>query len=226
MFTFTARRAAVAGAVFSSLALTATPAAAAAPDTWSSRTSGQAVEIEWTQDNRVSGDPLPGNYHIGSIRAEKGSFGTYAYGWIDDFECAPGELPWGHEEESGCEYLGTRKVEGDEDLVVTIDKRLSRGTISGTLLVGGSGHDGHEEEPEPEVPGTPVPIKITVTGSGDTYRSTEVWREQGPDGDYSSSMRTISRGGTVSGSMGRMPFDPAASSARLLSFTERSRWVS
>ncbi len=103
---------------------------------------------------------------------------------------------------------------------------MSRGTISGTLLVGGSGHGGHEEEPEPEVPGTPVPIKITVTGSGDTYRSTEVWREQGPDGDYSSSMRTISRGGTVSGSMGQMPFDPAASSARLLSFTERSRWVS
>ncbi|NNF56400.1 MAG: hypothetical protein HKN03_18385 [Acidimicrobiales bacterium] len=85
---------ALSAAGLAGLALLPAPVAAG-NSTVKSKGTGSSFNISWTEydpDNLLG---LPGNVHIGYLYAESGPYGDYAYGGVTDFECDPGESPWG-----------------------------------------------------------------------------------------------------------------------------------
>jgi len=64
-------------------------------DTIRSRGSGQHFHTSWTEYDPDDILGLPGNVHIGYLSAWTDQYGTYSYGGVTDFECDPGESPWG-----------------------------------------------------------------------------------------------------------------------------------
>lgn len=63
----------------------------------STRTSGvgTSVYLSWTEYDPADQLGLPGNVHIGFLHAENGPYGQYVFGNVTDFDCDPGETPWG-----------------------------------------------------------------------------------------------------------------------------------
>lgn len=87
------------GAVVPALVVSALlPLASAVPtDAGSTRTSGtgRSVHLGWTEYDPDDLLGLPGNVHVGYLYAESGPYGSFVYGNVTDFECEPGESPWG-----------------------------------------------------------------------------------------------------------------------------------
>lgn len=58
---------------------------------------GTRINISWTEYDPENLIGAPGNVHVGYLYAENGPYGTYFFGNVTDFECAPGQSPfWGH----------------------------------------------------------------------------------------------------------------------------------
>lgn len=57
--------------------------------------TGNTINISWTEVDLDNSLGLPGNTHVGYLYAEQGPYGDYLYGAVTDFDCAPGQTPWG-----------------------------------------------------------------------------------------------------------------------------------
>lgn len=68
---------------------------AAGNSTVKTKGTGSSFNISWTEYDPDDLLRLPGNVHIGYLYAESGPYGDYTYGGVTDFECDPGESPYG-----------------------------------------------------------------------------------------------------------------------------------
>lgn len=67
----------------------------AGADSTRTRGQGRSLDVSWTEYDPDDLLRLPGNVHIGYLYAESGAYGEYVFGSVSDFECDPGEVPWG-----------------------------------------------------------------------------------------------------------------------------------
>lgn len=207
------------------LLLTVAPAAHARSSS-SYRESGRAAATDWIQwDNTPVGSGPFGNVHVGYLSAEETSKGLAdVFGFIEDYDCEPGEFPGGgghfeefeeEEPEEGCDWLGFRFIE-DYDISFTMDRKLESARLTGQLTVHGGGHG------EGGVVGRPF-ADVIWTGFGDldTTRYTSRWREGDTFG--SDSYRAKGRSATMTGSIGPMGFDPDWSGGSMYSYSTSYR---
>lgn len=226
----TARQRAAAVAVTAVLALLLLLLGAAPADARSSfmsRASGVAASTYWTQvDGTPTGTSALGNVHIGDLYAYETTKGKAdVFGFIEDWDCEEGELPWGGgphaadepwppDEEppppGGCEWKGFRFIESS-DVPFSVDKKLSQARLTGTLTVYGGGHG------EEGVVGRPY-ADVIWNGVGDvtTEKFTFRYREGGTT--YTSTYESTSRGATMAGVLGPMGFDPDLSGGWISNF--------
>jgi len=224
----TSRSLTVLAAVLPTVLAVAGPASAGDKSTYTSKTSGGQAFVEWIEHDPDPADALglPGNTHVGSL-------GVYAmpgflkvFGTIDDYECAPGEVPGGGHGEPGaddpatCELKGTRFLSGTKSTALAIDARAGVARLTGDLLVSNGGHG----EPG-EVLATP-PADITWTSNGVTssFRRSETWTDG--TSTFRSSVRGTAFEAAITGRIGGMGFtgdDDDASSGYVEQWSERSR---
>lgn len=213
----TTLRRAVVGAAAAVTVAAAVPAEAGS--TYLSRTTGRAATTEWTQvlDLRSRGF---GNVHVGWLSAyETASGRADVFSVIDDFDCPDGQLPGGgHDEPGGCVYVGTRFLEGT-GVPFTMDSKLGTAHIEGTLQASTGGHEGPGDSL-----GT-VGANFTWNGVGDLQKSTTTFRYRENGTSYSETFRTTRRAATMTGVLGPMLFEQAASaSGQMETFRAKSHY--
>src|SRR5918999_453285 len=182
------------------ITLAATPAEARSK--WMYKSSETTAEADWIEWGTLPGG-VPGNAHVGYLEASGSGSSTQVWGKVFDYECDEGEFPGGggHGEEvleeepsqDKCDFAGVRKIETGT-AVLTIDKKLTRATLTGNLSV--SNHDGSANPP----------VNMTWTGIGGLVDST--WIEEYDDGveRYYSKYERTSREALVTGNIGIMDF--------------------
>lgn len=215
------RRLLAATVVAAAATLTAAPSAVAAPDVTYARHSGHQASVNWLEIGELPpAAGAPGNAHFGDLFVEDlGGGRADAFGQVADVQCEPGVtpyLPGGHGPggpigpvpgepvpgepgpAEGCVLLGMRFMQGG-DLTFTIDRRLNRATLSGTLAVG-SGHGAPTAAP---------PVKISWVGVGPMMRSRHYGTTTDQFGRHTFVYRSTSREARVAaGSLiGPMVFD-------------------
>ncbi len=201
----------VAVAAASATVLTAAPAQAA-PNMTFEKSSGRIASTEWLEVGTLPGG-VPGNIHFGSMWIESSGKGQPSvYGDVIDMTCPDGVIPEGpggghdlekpdhgvEEPDNGCITEGLRFIDGG-NLTFTMDRKLTRATLTGTLNV--FGHDGPAGSP---------PVNMTWTGLGDLSKTVEAY--SWTDGSYTETSRYNSTGrdAQVSGRIGAMVFDDVA----------------
>lgn len=189
-----------------------------------SKTTGTNASAYWTQvDGTEPGTTTFGNVHVGFLDAyETGSGRGDVFVFIDDFDCAAGELPGGggHGDEppsDGCVYLGSRIGEG-YGLDFSVDRKLNRASLVGRItMTSGGGHG----EPG-NVVGQP-PVDMTWTGTGTVASGSTTYRYRDGNTTYSGTYRSKSRQATLGGILGPMSFDPALSGGSMSTFSDFSK---
>lgn len=203
-----------------SVALLSAPANAG-KSSFISRTTGRTANVQWDQRDGTPTGSQFGNVHLGFLEAYETSSGRASvFGWITDFDCDPGEEPGGgHGEEPTegvCDLLGDRFID-TPDIAFTVDSKLTTANLVGNLTIYGGGHG------EAGVVGRP-PINAVFTGVGDLAKESFTYRYSEGGTTYSDTYRASARNATVSGVMGPMLFENAASqSARITDFKSSFR---
>ncbi len=67
----------------------------AGADTIRSSGTSQNIDVSWIEYDLDNVLGLPGNTHVGYLYAYGGQYGTFIGGNVTDFDCDPGEKPWG-----------------------------------------------------------------------------------------------------------------------------------
>lgn len=208
----------VLAALLTSLALVVTAAPAQAGSMFFSKSSGRMATLDWLEVGTLPG--VQGNAHLGTLFVEEQSRGgAYVFGYVLDLECPEGVTPGhggghGEGEEPSCTEVGFRFIDGG-DVTFTMDRKFGKARLTGTLAV--SDH------------GTPLgnpPVDITLTGVGNTYRSTDSGRYSDGTTSYSYRYSFTGRQASVSGRIGVMVFDDEPgeySNAQMGAFRSASR---
>lgn len=220
MFRTVLRLAAVAAATAPLLVSTALPASAGS--SYFSRTTGVAASTQWVQELDLG---AYGDWHVGQLYAYETSPGRAdVFAFIDDYDCEPGAMPQpgGHgEEAAGCTYVGARSLDG-QGIGFTVDRKNARATLTGLLTARTAG-DPHSGEGGTTIGQVPADFAWTAVDSA--VRSTSTYRYRDNDGNsYSETYRSTSRRAVMSGRLGPMLFEQAASSSGSIdSFSTSSR---
>ena len=196
-------------------AAVAAPSPASAADMSFSRSSGTVASTSWVEIGKLpAATGAPGNAHFGELQVEDlGRGRARAFGIVYDVQCQDGVTPYlpkgGHGEPlppspeapaEGCTLELVRFIDGGSGLTFSIDRKLTKATLTGTLAV----NSGHGEGPT----GTPA-VNITWTGTGDTYSSTESGSYTDEYGSYSYRYSFTGRDATIAADsrIGPMVFD-------------------
>ena len=201
----------VAAAALAATAVLAPAAPAAAGSSSQSRARGTTASATWIEYGTLPGGAVAGNAHVGDIFVDGGTRIPRVFGQVTDWTCPEGVRPPAggggpHQEEppppeeTPCTLESVRFIQGTDDLVFSVDRRLSRGRLVGTLAV--SDHGGG-------APAQP-PVDMTWTGVGTT--STERTTSTYSDGTYTYTFRYefTGRQATVDGRIGPMLFSDDA----------------
>lgn len=197
-------RRAVVGATALFAVATAVPADAGS--TYLSRTTGRAAVADWVQvlDMRARGF---GNVHVGWLNAYETSSGVAdVFSVIEDYDCPEGELPsgGGHGDPGNCVWVSTRFLDG-QNVPFTMDNKLDTAHLEGTLNASTGGHEGPGDQL-----GT-VGANFTWNGVGTAEKSTTTFRYRDGGSSYSETYRSTRRAATMTGVLGPMLFEQAAS---------------
>ncbi len=198
---------------------------ASASTKFMSKDSGEFASVQWTEYGAIPN--VGGNVHTGFLDARSGKRSLEAFGFVEDWDCDPGESPYGggHGEEGGCDFVSFREFYGDESqLTLTVDRKLNSATLSGTL----SAFDPHDGPTDGGPTGVGPGVDITWTGVGSAYSSkySESFTADGVR--YRSRYSDTNREATVSGQIGTMGFaDDADDEAygSIGTFTSRTRVI-
>ena len=130
-FQFPTRKAAAAALL---IGLTAPLIAVSAVDA-SSRTrtsgTGESVDVSWTEYDPDDLLGLPGNVHVGYLYVYSGPYGSFIGGNVTDFECAPGQTPWG-----GGHHVTEVVVDEATELVeVAVEEAVEEAIDSGAASI-------------------------------------------------------------------------------------------
>ena len=192
-------------------------APASAGSSYLSKTDGRNADANWTQDD---GGPLGttnGNFHIGYIDAYGTSQNTAdAYGFIEDFDCSPGQEPWGDENgDNACTYVGFREISGS-GLSFVMDRKLTSATLTGEATI-----YSYDDMDYPTA-GVASSIDLTWTGTGSTSRTMSTYRYVENGTRYSDRFHSTSRQASLSGSVQNVTINPNTVWASLSTFKEQS----
>lgn len=213
----------------------AAPSPALAADMSFSRSSGTVASTTWLEIGELpAAANAPGNAHFGELQVEDlGRGRARAFGIVYDVQCQDGVTPYlpggGHGGEpappegeapvEGCTLELVRFIDGGSGLTFTVDRKLTRATLTGTLAVS----SGHGEGPT----GAP-PVDITWTGFGDAYSNTQSGSFTDEYGTYSYRYSFTGRSAAIAAGsrIGPMLFDDEpgeSSTGQLGSFRESTR---
>lgn len=180
------RRLATVVAASAAVAVLAAPSPALAGDFFFSKSSGTMVSTSWLEVGELpAAANAPGNAHFGHLWVEdRGRGRADVFGTVFDVQCEDGVTPYnpggGHgehgeepPEDGPCDLLGVRFIEGGT-VRFTIDRKLTRATLTGRLDVG-SGHGEPSTSPGPAV-------NITWVGTGATTTSRQSGSFTGEEG--------------------------------------------
>lgn len=200
------RRLAMGAAASAAVTLVAASPATAA-EMFFSKSSSTIVTTSWLEVGPLPG--VKGNTHIGDMQVEDMGRGrARIFGVVFDLTCAPGQVPsvpgGGHGEppaEDACTLEGERFIEGGT-VTFTIDRKLTKATLTGNLAVG-AGHGGPTAAP---------PVNITWTGVGSTSTTRESGTSVDEFGTYTFRYTFTGRDATVAAGsrIGVMVFDDEA----------------
>lgn len=178
------------------LVASALPASAAS--TYMSRESGSFAEVSF-QGPGTPGD-LSGNYSVADLIFQ----GAFSYGWVDTFQCDPGETPWGDQNGNNtCDYVAGYDAQVTDVMVVTGKGKDAPSTYSGTVDL----YRYTDTAPEPDLAATDVPFTATLTPTGGTARSTftDTYRDHEAGISYRYRETTVTRQATVQGDFDGVP---------------------
>lgn len=202
------------------LLVMAMAAPAAAKDMYMSKTSDRIAQAWWTQPGELPG--VGGNLHEGYLQAVETTSGkAWVWGYVVDWQCDEGEVPGGgHGEfEGGCDLIGFRDIYSEAELDFSLDRKLSSATLTGRVTVVG-GHGGG-----PEFFAQPM-VNMTWTGVGALQKNASQWRWTDGTNRYQGRYTSTDRSATVSGNIGPMGFDPAASGGWMSAYKMMDRSMS
>lgn len=180
---------------------------------WSYKSTNLSASAEFSFAGTIEG--FDGNVHLGQISGTKGGE-AYAsitswtceegswpsYGYYDDY---PGEPGYGGEDD-GCTFEDSAHFSSyDGEVAVDIDKKLTTGTISGTMSSYSYDYEGGSSSSES------TDVSITFTGTGGTSSNTEYYR----DGNYNYKAESTTRSAVVTGSVGTLDLGAADANGTL-----------
>src|SRR5687768_17509547 len=100
---------------------------ASASSTYTSRESGSYADVYFQGPGTPGG--VDGNYSVAGLTFQ----GDFSYGWVETFQCDPGETPGGGQEVGDCEPLGSYDAQVTDLTVVTGKGKDAASTYSGTV---------------------------------------------------------------------------------------------
>jgi hypothetical protein len=175
----------------------ATAIPASASSTFTSRESGSYADVYFQGSGTPGG--VEGNYSVAGLTFQ----GDFSYGWVETFQCDPGETPGSGQEVGDCEPLGSYDAQVT-DLTVVIGKgKNAASTYSGTVAL-----YQYTEDPSPVEPTVQdVPFEATLTPTGGTMRSTftSTYRDHEAGVSYRYRETTVTREATVEGDFDGVP---------------------
>jgi len=191
----TALRTATALALAVPLIASALPASASS--TYTSRESGSSAEVYFQR----AGTPgrVEGHYSVAGLTFQ----GDFSYGWVETFQCDPGETPGGGEEVGDCEYVGSYDAQVTDLTVVTGKGKDAPSTYSGTVDLYQYTEDQFPVEPTVQ----DVPFEANLTPTGGTMRSTftSTYRDHETGVSYRYRETTVITEATVEGDFDGLP---------------------
>jgi len=191
----TALRTAAALAIAMPVLATAIPASASS--TFTSRESGSYADVYFQGSGTPGG--VEGNYSMAGLTIQ----GDFSYGWVDTFQCDPGETPGSGEGMGDCEYLSSYEAQVTD---LTVDTRKGKNavtTYSGTVDL----FQYSEEQGPVEPTVQDVPFQVTLTPTGGTMKSTftSTYRDHEAGVSYRYRESTVTREATVMGNFDGVP---------------------
>lgn len=193
----TALRSAAALALAVPLVASALPASASSTYTYTSRESGSYADVYFQGPGTPGG--VEGNYSVAGLTFQ----GAFSYGWVDTFQCDPGETPGGGQEVGDCDYLASYDAQVTDLTVVTGKGKDAASTYSGTVDLYQYTEDQGPVEPTVQN----VPFEATLTPTGGTMRSTftNTYRDHEAGVSYRYRESTVTREATVEGDFDGVP---------------------
>ena len=192
----TALRSAAALALAVPLVASALPASASS--TYTSRESGSYADVYFQGPGTPGG--VEGNYSVAGLTFQ----GDFSYGWVETFQCDPGETPGGGQEVGDCDYVGSYDAQVTDLTVVTGKGKDAASTYSGTVDL----YQYTEEDQGPVEPAAQdVPFEATLTPTGGTARSTftSTYRDHEAGVSYRYRETTVTRDATAQGDFDGVP---------------------
>lgn len=170
---------------------------ASASSTYTSRESGSYAEVYFQGPGTPGG--VAGNYSVAGLTFQ----GAFSYGWVDTFQCDPGETPGGGTEVGDCENLGSYDAQVTALAVVLGKGKDAASTYSGTVDL----YQYTQEEGPVDPTAQAVPFSATLTPTGGTMRSsfTNTYRDHEAGVSYRYRETTVSRDATVAGDFDGVP---------------------
>lgn len=177
--------------------LVASALPASASSTYTSRESGSYADV-YFQGSGTPGE-LDGNYSVAGLTFQ----GDFSFGWVETFQCDPGETPGGGEEVGDCESLASYDAQVTDLTVVTGKGKNAASTYSGTVDLYQYTEEGGPVEPTVQE----VPFQATLTPTGGTMRSTftNTYRDHESGLSYRYRESTVTREATLSGHFDGLP---------------------
>ena len=192
----TAFRSAAALALAVPLVASALPASASS--TYTSRESGSYADVYFEGWGTPGG--VAGNYSVAGLTFQ----GDFSYGWVETFDCDPGETPGSGEEVGDCDHLGSYDAQVTGLAVVKGKGKDAASTYSGTVDL----YEYTEEDQGPvEAAAQNVPFEATLTATGGTARSTftSTYRDHEAGVSYRFRETTVTREATAEGDFDGVP---------------------
>ena len=170
---------------------------ASASSTYTSRESGSYADVYFQGPGTPGG--VDGNYSVAGLTFQ----GDFSYGWVETFQCDPGETPGGGQEVGDCEPLGFYDAQVTDLTVVTGKGKDAASTYSGTVDL----YEFTEDQGPVEPTVQDVPFAATLTPTGGTMRSTftNTYRDHEAGVSYRYRETTVTRQATVEGDFDGVP---------------------
>ena len=171
---------------------------ASASSTYTSRESGSYADVYFQGSGTPGG--VEGNYSVAGLTFQ----GDFSYGWVETFDCDPGETPGSGEEVGDCDHLGSYDAQVTGRAVVKGKGKDAASTYAGTVDL----YEYTEEDQGPvEAAAQNVPFEATLTPTGGTARATftSTYRDHEAGVSYRFRESTVTREATVEGDFDGVP---------------------
>ena len=114
--------------------------AANAGSTYRAKGNGSQFWVSWTEYDPKDLLGIPGNVHVGQLSGWDEQYGVFLNGTVADFECDPGEVPWGggHGEEAVVAEIQLAADAGEKKaldaIIASGAKSITAETVANSII--------------------------------------------------------------------------------------------